>query len=138
MSLNSYPSVSLRQLFPTAQIVGADDIQCDACQASIDQIASSCVFAIGLDGESDAARDTIDAINAGAKAILTEQFLPSSVPQCIVPDIREAYARLCQALAGKPSEKLLTIAVVGTRFSTGLASVTLFANAWLIRTCSSR
>ena len=121
MSLNSYSPVSLRQLFPSAQIVGADDIQCDACQASIDQIASSCVFAIGLDGESDAARDTVDAINAGAKAILTEQFLPSSVPQCIVPDIREAYARLCQALAGKPSEKLLTIAVVGTHGKTSAA-----------------
>ena len=122
MSRNSQQlSVSLRQLFPTAQIVGADDIRCGACFASVDQAADDCVFAIGLDVESDAARDTVDAINCGAKAILTEQFLPSSVPQCIVPDVREAYAQLCQALAGKPSERMLTIAVVGTHGKTTAA-----------------
>ena len=114
MSRNTNTSVSLRQLFPTAQILGADDIRCGACLGSIDETAADCVFAIGLDVESDAARDTVEAINCGAKAILTEQFLPSSVPQCIVPDVREAYAQLCQALAGKPSERMLTIAVVGT------------------------
>ncbi len=118
MSRNSRSSVSLRQLFPSAQIVGADDIRCDACLCDIEQAVANCVFAIGLDGESDAARDTIDAINCGAKAILTEQFLPSSVPQCIVPDVREAYARLCQAVAGKPSEKMLTIGIVGTHGKT--------------------
>ncbi len=121
MSRNSHRSVSLRQLFPSAQIVGADDIRCDACLATIDQTNRECVFAIGLDGESDAARDTVDAINCGAKAILTEQLLPSSVPQCIVPDVREAFARLCHALAGKPSEKMLTIAVVGTHGKTTAA-----------------
>ena len=111
-------SVSLRQLFPTAQIVGAEDIRCGICLSDIDQIRPNCTFAVGLDGESDAARETVDAINGGATAILTEQFLPSSVPQCIVSDIREAYAHLCQALAGKPSDQLLTIAVVGTHGKT--------------------
>ena len=121
MSHNSRSSVSLRQLFPTSQIVGADDIRCDACLSQLQPAKSECVFAIGLDAECDAARDTIDAINCGAKAILTEQFLPSSVPQCIVPDVREAYAHLCQAVAGKPSEKMLTIAIVGTHGKTTAA-----------------
>jgi UDP-N-acetylmuramoyl-L-alanyl-D-glutamate--2,6-diaminopimelate ligase len=114
-------TVSLRQVFPSSQIVGADDIVCDCCLANAEQHSNDWVFAAGLDGESDSARDTIDAINLGAKAILTEQFLPSSVPQCIVPDIREAYARLCQELAGNPSEKMLTIAVVGTHGKTTAA-----------------
>lgn len=122
MSLNSHPStLSLRQLFPSAQIVGADDIRCSTCLASTEQTHADWVFAAGLDVESDSARDTVDAINHGAKAILTEQFLPSSVPQCIVPDIREAYAQLCQALADKPSEKMLTVAVVGTHGKTTAA-----------------
>lgn len=121
MSRNSVAAVSLRKLFPSAQIVGADDIRCDSCLASIDEAVQDCVFAIGLDSESDTARDTIEAINCGAKAILTEQFLPSSVPQCIVPDVREAYARLCQELAGKPCEKMLTIGVVGTHGKTTAA-----------------
>ncbi len=121
MSRNSHRSVSLRQLFPSAQIVGADDIRCDACLATIDHTNMECVFAIGLDGESDVARDTVNAINCGAKAILTEQFLPSSVPQCIVSDVRESFACLCHALAGRPSEKMLTIAVVGTHGKTTAA-----------------
>ena len=121
MSRNSHSSVSLRQLFPSSQIVGADDIRCDTCLCQIEQTVADCVFAIGIDAESDAARDTIDAINCGAKAILTEQFLPSSVPQCIVPDVREAYARLCQAIAGNPSEKMLTIGIVGTHGKTTAA-----------------
>ena len=119
MSFNSrLQTVSLRQVFPTAQIVGADDIRCGLCMAKTDQASKNWVFAAGLDGESDSARDTIDAINFGAAGILTEQFLPSSVPQCIVPDVREAYAQLCQAIAGKPSEQMLTIAVVGTHGKT--------------------
>ncbi len=121
MSRDSRSSVSLRQLFPSSQIVGAEDIRCDACRCNIDDAGGNCVFAIGLDAESDAARDTIDAINCGAKAILTEQFLPSSVPQCIVTDVREAYARLCHAIAGQPSEKMLTIGIVGTHGKTTAA-----------------
>jgi UDP-N-acetylmuramoyl-L-alanyl-D-glutamate--2,6-diaminopimelate ligase len=119
MSFNSrLQTVSLRQVFPSAQIVGADDICCELCLANADQATCDWVFAAGLDTESDSARDTIDAINLGAKGILTEQFLPSSVPQCIVPDVREAYAQICQAIAGNPSEKMLTIAVVGTHGKT--------------------
>lgn len=114
----SRSSVSLRQVFPSAQIVGADDIHCLHCAGKIEPKESDWVFAAGLDCESDLARDTIEAINMGAKAILTEQFLPSSVPQCIVPDVREAYAQLCQAVAGRPSDKMLTIAVVGTHGKT--------------------
>lgn len=114
----SRSSVSLRQVFPSAQIVGADDIHCTRCASKIELNDCDWVYAAGLECDSDLARDTIDAINLGAKAILTEQFLPSSVPQCIVPDIREAYAQLCQAIAGKPSEKMLTIAVVGTHGKT--------------------
>jgi UDP-N-acetylmuramoyl-L-alanyl-D-glutamate--2,6-diaminopimelate ligase len=122
MSRNSkLPSVSLRSIFPAAQIVGADDIFCQRCDSSIEAHPGDWVFAAGVDFDSDTARDTIEAINLGAKAILTEQFLPSSVPQCIVPDIREAYAQLCEAVAGTPSEKMLTIAVIGTHGKTTAA-----------------
>ena len=119
MSRNtSRSSVSLRQVFPSAQIVGAEDIQCVRCASTVERCDGDWIYAAGVDCQSDLARDTIDAINLGAKAILTEQFLPSSVPQCIVPDVREAYAQLCQAVAGKPTDRMLTIAVVGTHGKT--------------------
>jgi UDP-N-acetylmuramoyl-L-alanyl-D-glutamate--2,6-diaminopimelate ligase len=82
------------------------------------------VSAVGLDDDTDLARETIDAINSGAKAILTEQFLPSSIPQCIVPDVREAYAQLCHALADHPSRKMLVVGVVGTHGKTTAALMT--------------
>jgi UDP-N-acetylmuramoyl-L-alanyl-D-glutamate--2,6-diaminopimelate ligase len=121
MSMSHHQLVSLRNLFPTAQIVGADDIQCVRCKHAVHPSNDAWVFAAGLDAQEDVARDTIEAINGGATAILTEQFLPSSVPQCIVSDVREAYAVLCHAVAGKPSEKLLTIAVIGTHGKTTAA-----------------
>ncbi|MEQ1827704.1 MAG: Mur ligase family protein [Pirellula sp.] len=123
-------SVSLRQLFPNAQIVGADDIQCRQCLSSSDRPTSNWVFAAGLERDADLARDTVDAINCGAQAILTEQFLPSSVPQCIVSDVREAYAQLCHAVAGNPSRKMLTIGVVGTH---GKTTAALFLASMLKR-----
>ena len=43
MSRNSVAAVSLRKLFPSAQIVGADDIRCDSCIASIDEAVQDCV-----------------------------------------------------------------------------------------------
>ena len=39
---------------------------------------------------------------------------PFGVPMCVVGDTREAYGRICQALAGDPSRKLKTIGVTGT------------------------
>ena len=38
----------------------------------------------------------------------------SARPQCIVSDTREAYGRICQALAGQPSSRLSTIGVSGS------------------------
>src|SRR5690606_39273145 len=44
-----------------------------------------------------------------------ERYLPlPGVTQCIVPDTRVAFGRICQALAGNPSRTMHTIGVTGT------------------------
>ena len=40
------------------------------------------------------------------------------MPVCMVPDVREAHARLCQTLAGNPSRHLKLIGVTGTNGKT--------------------
>jgi UDP-N-acetylmuramoyl-L-alanyl-D-glutamate--2,6-diaminopimelate ligase len=47
--------------------------------------------------------------------VIVERAVPQTkVPMCLVPDTRQALARLCQALAGHPSESLSCIGVTGT------------------------
>lgn len=121
MTSSLRPSVSLKQLFPSAQFVGADDIACRACDSHPESPMQEWVFAAGATPWTQPDRDVVTAINHGAVAILTDQLLPSAVPQCIVPDVRDAYARLSMATAGQPCDRILTIGVVGTHGKTSAA-----------------
>ncbi|REJ74961.1 MAG: UDP-N-acetylmuramoyl-L-alanyl-D-glutamate--2,6-diaminopimelate ligase, partial [Planctomycetota bacterium] len=52
-------------------------------------------------------------------AVLTNHALPAAhVPQCVVPDVRAAYATVCHALYGYPSWRLGLIGVTGTNGKT--------------------
>lgn len=124
MTSSLRPTVSLKQLFPSAQFVGADDIVCQSCDSHPESPMLEWVFAAGITPWTQPDRDVVTAINYGAIAILTDQLLPSSVPQCIVEDVREAYAKLAIATAGQPCERVLTIGVVGTHGKTS-ASLTI-------------
>lgn len=115
---SSQTVVSLKSLFPKAQIVGASDIECRSCNANPEVIERDGVIVVGLHESHDLVREVIDGVQNGAQAVLTERFLPSPVPQCIVPDVNEAYATLCNALSDYPSRKLLTIGVMGTHGKT--------------------
>ena len=65
-----------------------------------------------------------DAVARGAAAILAERPLPNPrVPQFVVPDTRDAYGRLCQALSGWPADDLKLIGVTGTSGKTTTTSL---------------
>jgi UDP-N-acetylmuramoyl-L-alanyl-D-glutamate--2,6-diaminopimelate ligase len=118
------PGVSLRELFPRARFIGAADIRATACSADSRQCRAGDVFVAlvgsGHDGHDYAAR----AIGAGARALLVERPLPGiSVMQCVVPDTRVALGRLCQALAGNPSQRLRVVGVTGTNGKTTTSSL---------------
>ena len=116
--------VSLRSLFPKAQILGASDIRCDSCHSHPETVKPNGVLFIGLEDTEDLARQVIEGVANGAVGIVTEQFLPSPIPQCIVSDVREAYAVLANAIVGNPSKKVLTIGVIGTHGKTTAALIT--------------
>ncbi len=121
MTSSLRPSVSLKQLFPSAQFVGADDIVCRACDSHPESPMQEWVFAAGITPWTQPDCDVVTAINHGAVGILTEQLLPSAVPQCIVPDVRDAYAKLAIATADQPCDRILMIGVVGTHGKTSAA-----------------
>ncbi len=110
-------SVSLGNLFPGARFTQGAIAARTVCTAA-DKCQPGDLFVGLLGSDGDSHDDAIEAVQRGAVAVLTERLLPVKVPQCIVPDTREALGRVCQALAGNPTDQLRTIAVVGTRGKT--------------------
>ncbi len=123
---HSQTSLSLRALFPRASFVGcADLLVADATNRSGD-CRPGMLFAALPGTKHDGTSFATDAVGRGASAVLTDRPLADiSVPQCVVPNVRAAYARLCAVLMGCPSRRLKSIGVTGTN---GKTTVT-----WLIR-----
>jgi UDP-N-acetylmuramoyl-L-alanyl-D-glutamate--2,6-diaminopimelate ligase len=110
--------VRLRSLFPRGVLVGASDIEVRHAAHEPEQCQDGSVFVADLAGDQGGDATAQQAIRCGASAIITERFLPVAVPQCLVADARQAYAQLCHALAGQPSQRLLTIGVLGSHGKT--------------------
>ncbi|MBX3438896.1 MAG: hypothetical protein KF861_15500, partial [Planctomycetaceae bacterium] len=118
--------VSLRRLFASASFVGCGDIAVHDVSADSRTCTRGSLFA-AIPGTTVHGVNFIqDAINRGATAVLVNRPLTDvPVPQCIVPDVRRAYAELCEALYGFPSRRLGVVGVTGTN---GKTTVT-----WLVR-----
>ena len=119
-------TVSLRRLLPVASFVGcADVIVTDATERS-DECAPGVIFA-AIPGTHHKGVDFLpEALARGASAVMTDQPLAAiRVPQCIVPDVRRAFAETCHALHGYPSWRLGLVGVTGTNGKT--------TTTWLIR-----
>jgi len=111
--------VSLCGLLSSAEIVGADDIWIGGCTCDSRQVRDGDLF-VALAGSCHDGHDFIaEATARGCAAVLSEQPIPGCVvPTCVVPNVRDAYARLCQTLAGNPSRQLKLIGVTGTNGKT--------------------
>lgn len=111
--------VRLRSLLPDAELVGVDDVT--VLHVAVD--ASLCrsgdlFFALEPDPTdaqvSDGHGQAADAVRNGAAAVVASRPLSIPSPICYVPNVREAYGRVCQAMAGNPSQRLPTIGVAGS------------------------
>jgi UDP-N-acetylmuramoyl-L-alanyl-D-glutamate--2,6-diaminopimelate ligase len=119
-------TVSLRRLLPAASFVGcADVIVTDATERS-NECAPGVVFA-AIPGTRQKGVDFVpEALARGASALMTEQPLAAiRVPQCVVPDVRRAFAETCHALYGYPSWRLGLVGATGTNGKT--------TTTWLVR-----
>ena len=118
--------VSLRTLLPAASFVGCADIRVTDAVDCSQKCTTQTLFAAISGTRVDGIAFVDEAIGHGANSLLVQRPLPNvQVPQCVVPNVRRAYAELCTVLAGHPSRQLNLIAVTGTN---GKTTVT-----WLIR-----
>ena len=118
--------VSLRRLLPNSSFVGCADVRVSAATADSRDCAAGMLFAAISGQRSDGVRHVGEAVQRGATALLVERPLPGvSLPQCVVRNVRRAYAELCAALYRCPSRHLGTVGVTGTN---GKSTV-----CWLVR-----
>ena len=111
------PSVSLRRLLPEAQFVGCADWEVSGCSDDHRRLDPGQVFVAvrgtrpGYDGHSF----VLEALDRGAAGVVVEHACPGAGRlQVVVPDAKAAHARICQALAGDPSQQLVTVGVSGS------------------------
>jgi UDP-N-acetylmuramoyl-L-alanyl-D-glutamate--2,6-diaminopimelate ligase len=109
------PSVSLRRLLPEARFVGCSDWEVSGCTNDHRRLDPGQVFVATRDGHYDGHSFVRQALDRGAAGVIVEQPCPEAGRlQVIVEDAREAHSRICQALAGDPSSRLVTLGVTGT------------------------
>lgn len=122
------PCVSLRSILDGAVFVGAEDILAMDCQFRPAACGQRSVLVYGLDAHELDPVAVDQAIEQGAVGIITERLLPYSIPQCLVPDARHAFATLSHAMAGSPTKDMLSIGVMGTH---GKTTTSLLISAML-------
>ncbi len=113
------PSVSLRRLLPGARFVGCEDFEVSGCNADSRRLDPGQVFVAVRGAKHDGHDFVTQALERGAAGVVVERPVSEAGRlQIVVPDSRAALAKLCQALAGDPSEQLMTVGVTGTAGST--------------------
>ncbi|MDA1015917.1 MAG: UDP-N-acetylmuramoyl-L-alanyl-D-glutamate--2,6-diaminopimelate ligase [Planctomycetota bacterium] len=118
--------ISLRRLFPQASFVGCADARVVAATEDSRACTEGCLFAAIPGTRYDGSQFIAKAIANGATTLLVQTpIFNVSVPQCIVPNVRLAFAELCAAMAWYPSRQLELAAVTGTNGKT--------TTTWLIR-----
>ena len=109
------PSVSLRRLLPEAQFVGCPDWEVTGCTDDHRRLDPGQVFVAIRDPRYDGHAFVREALDRGAAGVVVERPCPEAGRlQVVVNDARSAHALICQALAGDPSHRLMTLGVTGT------------------------
>jgi len=106
--------LSLRSVLSEARFPTSSDLLFSSCSSDPERCRPGDVFVAGTTVETDNHNWADVAVARGATAIVSERLLPVSVPVIQVDDAREAFGRMCQALAGRPCETMTTVGISGT------------------------
>ncbi|MGE0607217.1 MAG: Mur ligase family protein, partial [Pirellulales bacterium] len=116
--------ISLRDILPEAEFGRTADIRLAACSTDANRCRPGDLFVALVEGDRDGHGQVRRAVAAGASAVVTERPVECGVPFCLVRDTHEAFAQICQALAGQPGQQLKTIGITG---GTGRATTAYLA-----------
>ncbi|MBI5048982.1 MAG: UDP-N-acetylmuramoyl-L-alanyl-D-glutamate--2,6-diaminopimelate ligase [Deltaproteobacteria bacterium] len=109
----------LIKYLPNKQIMGNLEIPIQGITYDSRRVSKDFLFAAIRGQHLDGSRFIPDAIKYGASAILTEEpFSATSAAQIVVPDAREAMAKLSSLFYGEPSQKMTLIGITGTNGKT--------------------
>ncbi len=119
-------NVNLRRIFPSASFVGCGDFVVSHVTDRAADCETGSLFAVIRGVHVDGHSFIPEALAAGALCLLVERPLADvAAKQCVVPDVRRAYAELCSAIHGYPSRRLALAGVTGTNGKTTIS--------WMIR-----
>jgi len=112
--------VRLSEVLPEACLAGAGDMSFDLVQRDSRRVEPGDLFVAMQGTEHDGLDFLDDAIERGCSGVVADRHVetPLGVPLIHVADARDAYGRLCQAVAGNPSQNLKVIGVTGTNGKT--------------------
>jgi len=112
-------TLSLSRLLGETLFSGHGELAISGCTCDSRQVQPGWLFAALRGHKTDGRRFVDEAARRGAVAVLCEPPAPeTTLPVCLVPDARQAYGRICQALAGDPSHELRVVGVTGTNGKT--------------------
>lgn len=126
--------IRLCDALPECQISGPREMRVASCCSDPGGCRPGDLFVALCADEFDGHEFAHEAIDRGAAAVLAERMLPVPAPLCLVPDTREAYGRICQALVDHPTREMTTIGVTGTHGKTTVAKLL----AGVLRTAGGR
>jgi len=126
-SVPAFPAAaSLRRLFPQATFVHCSNVCVTDAFDNSREVTPGSLFAALTGTRADGRAFVQDALHQGAMSLLLDRPINElEIPQCIVTDVRAAFSRLCEALAGEPTRQLDVAGVTGTNGKT--------TTTWLIR-----
>jgi UDP-N-acetylmuramoyl-L-alanyl-D-glutamate--2,6-diaminopimelate ligase len=106
--------IDLREVLNGCEFFGGDPQPVTSCCGDSRQVKPGDLFTALLGKDHDGHDYAREAVERGASAVLAERPMPIGVPTCIVEDTRQAYGRICHALAGNPTQTMQVAGVTGT------------------------
>jgi len=111
--------IDLISSLPAKEVIGNPEVEVKGLAYHSGAVQEGFLFAAMRGLREDGRRFISDALSRGACAVLVDQPLDSQgAVQIVVPDAREALARLSSAFYGFPSSFLTVIGVTGTNGKT--------------------
>ena len=111
---NIVDGIPVRDILPNAKLIGTQSLNVSSCCGQWEECQPGDLYVAILGAETDGHDYCPQAIDNGATAVITERLVATTAPQILVSDSRQAYAQVCHALAGSPSQHLSTVGVSGS------------------------